>query len=70
MKGKKSVKSKNIKLTLVTIEGMVLKVVLSQDPDEICNISLFWIRKKSLCVNSMDVSGLQRLHLSGRSFSQ
>ncbi len=39
MNGKKSVKSKNIKLTLVTIDGMVLKVVLSQDPDEICGIS-------------------------------
>jgi hypothetical protein len=55
MKGKKSVKSKNIKLTLVTIDGMVLKAVLSQDPDEIFGISdrgflLFWIRKKiSLC---------------------
>ena len=32
-------KGKNIKLTLVTISGMVLKVVLSQDPDKICSIS-------------------------------
>jgi len=39
MKGKKRVKSKNTKLTLVTIDGMVLKVVLSQDPDKICGIS-------------------------------
>jgi hypothetical protein len=68
-------KGKHIKLTLVTIDGMVLKGILSQDPDEIRGISdrggfsLFWIRKKSLCVNSMDVSELQWLRLSGQSFS-
>ncbi len=39
MKSKKSVKSKNIELTLVTIDGMVLKVALYQDPDKICGIS-------------------------------